>query len=140
MYRTRFLLTLSILFFPIASSATTAYDIDFKITNAQSYDSIDLTINYAAANGGFTGSGSTVSCTPNASLSTSNSFNDASPNLKSGTMQTSEFTGPVVLFTCVFDSNAGAPSSGNFTITLRGWSSGSTATPPTVQISRIALH
>ncbi|HYC54231.1 MAG TPA: hypothetical protein VEL28_04760 [Candidatus Binatia bacterium] len=128
------------LLWPGISAATTAYDIDVKITNSQSYETIDLTVNYSGANGGFSGSGSTVSCTPNATLNATTSFNDVAPNLKSGTMRTTQFAGPVVLYTCIFDANAGAPTAGQFVITIRDWTSSSTSTAPTVQISRIALH
>ena len=125
---------------PAIGGATTAYDIDIKITNSQSYETIDLTVNYSSANGGFTGSGSTVSCTPNATLNATTSFNDVAPNLKTGTMRTTQFAGPVVLYTCIFDANAGAPTAGQFVITVRDWTSPSTSTAPTVQISRIQLH
>ena len=125
---------------PQRSFATTAYDIDFKLNNSLSYDSIDISVDYSAANGDFTGSGDTVACTANASLSALAAFNEASPVLKAGIGRSTPIAGPVVLFTCTFDSNGGAPSAGNFVITLRGWESTSTSTAPTIQISRIQVH
>lgn len=132
-------LVLSFLLLSTTSWATTPYAIDLKVTNSQSYNSIDLRITYSAANGGFAGSGSTVSCTTNASLNASASYNDQESisRLNTAIMRDAVMAGPAVLFTCTFDSNGGAPSASNFVISVYDWSSSSTTTPPTVQISRI---
>jgi hypothetical protein len=122
------------------SGATTPYEIDFKLTNALSYDAMDISVNYAAANGGFSGSGEFVACTPNASLNATMVFNDVSPVLKSGLMRLTAIAGPAVLFTCVFDSNSGTPSASNFVISVTSWHSPSTTTPPSIQISRIQVQ
>lgn len=125
---------------PTLSSATTAYDITFKLNNSLSYDSIDISIDYSIADGDFSGSGATVSCTPNGSLNAIMAFNEASQVVWSGVMSTTPIAGPVVLFTCIFDSNGGAPVAGDFFIYLRGWSSSSTSTAPAIQISSIQVH
>lgn len=127
---------------PASAWATTAYSIDFKVTNSNTYGAINVKINYAGANGGFAGSGSTVSCTPNASLNASTAFMDldSSSQLSAGMIQLNGIAGPAVLFTCTFDSNGGAPSASNFLITIYDWSSDFTTTAPTVQISRIQVQ
>lgn len=129
-----------ILLVPRASLATTTYDIDLSLTCARSYDSLDISIDFAAANGGFAGSGATVSCTPNYSLNATMRFNEETSVLKAGAMSTTPISGPAVLFTCLFDSNGGAPPASNFVISLRGWESSSTTLAPSIQISRIQVH
>src|SRR5688572_23245525 len=55
----------------LASAATgsaTDYDIDFKVTNTNSYDVLQFKVNYTSAPGEFAGSGGSVSCTANSSL------------------------------------------------------------------------
>src|SRR5690606_6573582 len=105
----------------------------------KAYGSIDVRVSYAAANGGFSGSGATVACTPNASLNAAMAFNDLESitRLNGSFMHINQVTGPAVLFTCTFDSNSGTPSAANFTITIYDWSSTTTTTAPVVQISRI---
>lgn len=134
-----FLAVLACILHPTIGWATTPYAIDLKLMSSQSYGAIDVHINYAAANGDFSGTGTSVSCVPNASLGVTMVANDQAPlsMLKAGLMRTTEIAGPVVLFTCGFDSNSGAPSASNFVITIYDWSSESTTTAPTVQISRI---
>lgn len=136
---TKLALTVSLLVLPNTSRATSPYAIDLKVTNSQSYNTIDLRITYSAANGSFAGSGSAVSCTTNPSLNASASYNDQESisRLNTAIMRDGAMAGPVVIFTCIFDSNGGPPSASDFVISVYDWSSSSTTTPPTVQISRI---
>jgi hypothetical protein len=124
----------------LASAATgsaTDYDIDFKVTNTNSYDVLQFKVNYTSAPGEFAGSGGSVSCTANSSLNSLAAFNELSPYLKAGFIATTAFSTPVVVATCVFSSTGGAPTAGQFSITIDDYSG---ATSPTVSISRIALH
>lgn len=134
------LIALATLLTAAPSLATTSYDIDIKLTNALTYDSLDISVNFAAANGSFSGTGATVSCTPNTSINALMAFNEESTVLKGSAMSSTPITGPAVLFTCLFDANSSAPVASNFVVTLRGWESSSTTTPPTIQISRIQVH
>ncbi|HYC54067.1 MAG TPA: hypothetical protein VEL28_03925 [Candidatus Binatia bacterium] len=127
----------ALLTLPSVAGATSPYSIDFKLFNFSSYDALDVSVNYASANGGFAGAGDAVACTPNAALGATMAFNDVAPTLKSGAIRLSPFAGQVVLFTCTFDSNAGAPSAANFAISVTGWGPPTNTTSPVVVISRI---
>jgi hypothetical protein len=120
-------------------AAATDYDIDFKLTNSLGYTEVQFKVNYSSAPGTFSGTGKNVACTTNATLNSLAAYNNTSPYLKSGIIATSDFTGPVVLVTCIFSSTGGAPTAGQFTITIDDFTA-THSTPPTVGISRIAVH
>jgi hypothetical protein len=135
---TIFLIAAAVLLSGSAASATD-YDIDFKITNANAYTAVQFKVHYTGAPGEFSGNGTSVSCTANAALNSLTAFNEASPYLHQAFIATSAFTGPIVVSTCVFSGTGGAPTAGQFTITLDDWTA-SHGTPPSLSISRIALH
>jgi hypothetical protein len=127
-------------FFIVATAAAaraTDYDIDFKLTNANPYTAIQFKVNYTSAPGAFSGSGGSVACTANSSLNSLAAFNPTSPYLKGGFIATTAFTGPVVLATCIFSSTGGAPTVGQFSISIDDYLG---SPSPSVSISRIALH
>ncbi len=130
---------------PLSAFATN-YEIDFKVTNQKAYSSLDLSINYAAAPGDFTGSGEGAACTStlNALLAFNNCTSTSLPGcpqtdvLKSAIAALPDLQGPVVLFTCTM-SAASLPSANQFVISVLDWTAPHT-TPPTVVVSRIAAQ
>jgi hypothetical protein len=113
------------------------YDIDFKITNTNSYDAVQFKVNYSSAPGEFSGDGAGVACATNSALNSLGAYNEVSPFLKGGIITLTAFSTPVVVATCVFSSTGGAPTAGQFSISIDTYSGSAS---PTVSISRIALH
>ena len=59
---------LSVMVTVIPVTAGTIYAVDIKVNNTSSYDALDFSVNYSAANGTFVGSGTGVQCTTNVSV------------------------------------------------------------------------
>lgn len=130
--------TVALLFifsFPNLAWATN-YEVDFKLNTAASYEAVQFKVTYTAAAGQFAGSGGSVSCTPNSSLSMMSAFNDddfSTKVLNAGFASTAGMSGPVVLCTCIYTGTS-APSANQFTIAVTSWEPGSV---PSVIVSRI---
>jgi hypothetical protein len=97
------------------------YDITFNLATASAaVSSLQFDVNYAAATGGFQGSGSTVSCTKQVvtALFAPNDV-EATSTLTLGLVDLDGFTAPRAVAKCTFNGDAGDPPvPGDFLITI----------------------
>lgn len=134
------LVAVGVALFGVAPAVHAAdYDIDFKLNNNLSYGAVQFKVNYASAPGQFSGNNGSVACSVNTSINALAAFNEDSPYLRQAFITPTSFAGPAVLATCVFSSTGGAPTAGQFAITVDDFKASHPTAPPIV-ISRIALR
>jgi hypothetical protein len=124
---------------------TAEYEIDIKLTTSAAYSAMDVNVSYAATGGQIVGSAGDAECTVNSALNAVAAFNDcettsqlgctSGKQIKSAVMAVVAFTGPKVLFTCVY-SGTSAPSAAQFVVTVEDWTA-THSTQPSVSVSRI---
>jgi len=128
--------------FPANALATDYYGVDFKLLNssANSYDALDITVDYSATGGSIGGLYENGWCSANSGLGALVAFNNDDPILKAGFAHLSGIEGPVVLFTCVFFTDGSTPQAADFDIDVTNWNIVEGSQAPFVWVSNIEQY
>jgi cysteine-rich repeat protein len=112
-----------------AACGAGAYDVTFGVTGQAEIGSLQFSVSYAAASGGFSGSGDAVECAvvaPGAGHLASFNDKDAEARLLTGIISMGGFQAPAEVVRCRFESDSLEPVDGDFSIVV------SDASTPTV--------
>jgi len=132
------LLSLFASFSIVDASAAANYDVRFRLNTSGTYQSLQFNVSYSGANGDFVGTGSSVTCTANSSLSVMGAFNDVGTTLTQGFVSTSGISGAVQVANCTFNGPS-APSPSAFVVTTTDWLSDGGSGTPNVSVSSVVL-
>ena len=120
------------------------YTVSFGLDDAITVGSLQLELDYGGADGGFAGSGASVTCAsrlPGGGGLVVFSDVDASAQLNFAMLAPAGFTGPAALANCTFIASGAVPAPGDFVITVLEANAvdGSAIAPvPAVSVSAVA--
>lgn len=104
------------------------YAVDFTLNAGATVNTIQVSVDYRKTKGAFRGNGTSVQCSENKDLSATFAFNHCDPGAENGCRDESRLnaamissqpiTGPVVLFTCIFEAADAAPLPDGFHVSV----------------------